>query len=385
MNSFYKPLMTAMAIALTTVACTKSIAPPSRTPVPLQAIQNQATLQLLSSVQVANANRTNANPKDMLDLQVAIADNSLIVATQSGVVQAFVAGQPAWRVQIGEPIVSGVAFDKASQTALVGTRFGKIVALDGETGTVRWQQSLSGTVLTPALVAGNRVLLSANDGVMYGLNLQSGAIIWQLSTQNPLMSMRGAAKPLRLDNDTVLFGTADGRIHALRHESGTPLWTRRVGSAITGQIGDVDGTPLVIGNYLYVTSYSGQLAGFDMATGQTMFTVRDFASLHPVVYYDGQLVGVDNDGVIVAFHALTGERLWQSTAIKFRKPSAPVNIGNYVAFGDYEGVVHLFDKNGNITARTQLPRKGRITSLQAHNNQLYAQTVDGQAAVWQVQ
>lgn len=392
---FYGLRLVAVGVAasLAVVGCTRGIEPPSRKPVALVPLaQSQASLQPIFSTQAISGGRfgrSSRSSDEMLDLQMGVAEDTIIVASSAGVVQAFASGQPAWRVSLDEPIVSGVAFDASSQTALVGTRSGQIVALDGETGAIRWRQTLGASVLTPALIAGNRVLLSANNGILYGLNLQSGAIIWQFSTQKPNISVRGAAKPLRLDANTALFGTADGRIHAVSGDSGRPLWTRRVGVAVggsdVGRMSDVDGTPLVVGNHLYVTSYSGNLVGFDMATGQVLFAVRDFSSIHPVAHQNGQLVGADSDGMIYGFDATTGERLWQNNALKFRKPSAPVQIGNYVAFGDYEGVVHLFNQAGDIVARTQLAGKGQIVSLQASQNRLYAQSADGQATVWQVQ
>ena len=323
---------------------------------------------------------------DVLDLQIAHEDNLVIAASRAGTVTAFVDGSVAWSVMLDEPITSGVAYHHDSRTAVVSTRSGQVVALDADSGAKRWQVGLNATVLTPAIIHTNRILLSANDGVLYGLNLQNGNKVWQFSTQNPAVSVRGAAKPLLLDGKTALFGTADGRIHALNAETGTPLWTRRVGVAIGGsdakRMSDVDGTPLVVGNRLYVTSVSGSFAGFDMSTGQTMFVNRDFASVHPVAAFGDILVGVDNKGIIYGFNPITGEKLWLNNALTHRKPSNPVVIGEYVAVADYEGVVHLLNLQGNLVGRTNLKNKSRIASLQVQGNRLYAQSVDGQLAIW---
>lgn len=194
---------------------------------------------------------------------------------------------------------------------------------------------------------------------------------------------------MRLDGNSALFATADGRIHAVASDSGTPLWTRRVGVAVggsdVGRMSDIDGTPLVVGNQLYVTSYSGNFAGFDMSTGRTLFTVRDFPTSRAVAHLNGVLVGADTGGIVQGFNAQTGERLWRNNALTHRKPSNPVAIGNFVAVGDYEGVVHLFNATGDLVGRAQSRDKGQITSLQAIGNRLYAQTATGQAMVWQVQ
>lgn len=389
-----KLLLVGVVSALTLMGCGKSTKAESTKPVKLIAIDNpMAVLSPVLTTELPSAGafsrQDKLHKKDTPALQVAIDDTHLIGASTSGSVVAFEMGNRTWSVNVGEPIVSGVAYDKASQIAIVGTRSGRIVALDSETGSVRWEQSIGASVLTSALIAGNRVLVSANDGIVYGLNLQNGTPIWQFSTQNPNVSVRGTAKPLRLDGNTALFGTADGRIHAVLIDQGRPLWTRRVGVAIggndVGRMSDVDGTPLVVGNQLYVTSFSGNFVGFDMSTGRQLFSVRDFVSTHPLAHQDGVLVGVDGKGMIYGFDGQTGARLWENNALKYRKPTSPVAVGDFVAVGDYEGVVHLFNKDGNLVGRSTIKGKAPIVSLVVYGNRLSAQSADGAIAVWQVQ
>ncbi len=391
-QSHTRLLVVAMAVAsLSLAGCGKTTKSESKKPAKLVQVESvQAQFSPIFSVELPSAGKLKHRgvaKKDILRLQVAGDNQFLLAASSSGIVSAYQAGQLAWSADVGEAIVSGVAYDASGQVVVVGTRSGKIIALDSQTGEQRWTQNLGATSLAPALIAGNRVLVSANNGVIYGLNLRTGANVWQFTTQLPNVSVRGMAKPLRLDGSTAVFGTSNGRIHALSIDKGQPLWTRRVGVAIggsdVGRMSDVDGTPLAVGSYLYVTSFSGNLSGFDMSTGQTMFTVRDFPSVHSVAYQNQTLIGVDIDGVVRGFDALTGGTVWTSDALKYRKLSNPVSVGNYVAIGDYEGVVHLFDSAGAIVGRTKT--KGRVVSLQAQGNELYAQTQEGQVVVWQVQ
>lgn len=379
-----------VGLVLALWGCSSSIKPPPKTPVPLVAIDDvQVVLNPIfaTKLSVSGLGQSRAlHAKDTPALQVAADEKQYIVANALGKVEAYDAGQTLWSVNLGEPIVSGVSYDKAGQIVLVGTRLGNMIALDSQTGSIRWKQSLESTSLAPALVAGNRVLISANNGIIYGLNLQNGTIIWRFNTQNPMMSVRGTATPLRLDGATALFGTADGRIHALSIDQGRPLWTRRIGVGLGGaslSLTDVDGTPLVVDNQLYATSVSGHFMGFDMTTGRTLFTVRDFATIHPVVYQQGILMGVSTDGIVYGFNTQTGEKLWQNNALQYRKPTAPVVFGRFVAIGDFEGVIHLFSKEGDVVGRTAIAGKNRIVSLDVQNEKLIAQTHKGDVVAWQ--
>lgn len=392
MNTTKKLFFTSLVCALALAGCSKAVKPESKKPVALVAIDQQQAK--LTPVFVTNlpssrkfSRQDKLHKKDIPALEVASDDSHLFAAATSGAVEGFEFGKKLWSVNVGEPITSGVAYDRFAQVVLVGTRLGRIVALDAQTGSVRWEQKLGATSIAPALIAGNRVLISANDGVIYGLNLQNGTQIWQFNTQNPAISVRGIAKPLRLDGSTALFGTADGRIHALEIDQGKPLWTRRIGVAIggsdVGRMSDVDGTPLVVGNYLYVTSFSGNFMGFDMSTGRTLFTIRDFASTHAVAYQNGILAGVDTTGMVHGFNRMGG-RVWQNNALKHRKPTAPVVFGNFFAVGDLEGFVHLFDKEGNLVARTAIKGKNPIISLAVQNGRLIAQTSTGDIVAWEL-
>lgn len=325
-----------------------------------------------------------ASKKDVVDLQVVQVGGGLIAASRGGVVSLFNDQQAAWSVDLKDVITSGVASNQSGSVAIVGTHSGKVIAINAQSGVIVWEKALPTSSLTPALIMNDRVLLSGNNGILYGLDLKTGAMVWQFSIQNIDMSVRGAAKPLYLDEHTALFGTADGRIHAINPETGTPLWTRRVGMATGGSVvermSDVDGAPLVADRYLYVTSFSGQLAGFDMSTGRLMFA-GDIPSVKSPAILGEALIVIGINGDVKAFNRLTGEVLWLNENLKHRKLTNPVSVGNYIAVGDYEGVIHLFDINGNIVSRAE--SKGQLTSLQVVGNRLYAQSASGVVSVWQ--
>lgn len=319
------------------------------------------------------------------NLQPVLHEGWLMAANSAGLVHGYRQGELVWTVNAHEPIASGVAFDELSQTAVIVTRFGNVVAVDAQTGNVRWQTRLPTSVQSQGLIAGNRVLLSATNGKIYALHLQTGQMVWQFATQRTAIGIQGAAKPLRLDGTTAVFGAADGRIYAIDIDQGSALWSRRVGVAgTTGlQMSDVDGTPLVVGNTLYATSASGELAAFDLGTGQTRFSAHGFDSSASLVPFGSVLVGISDRGILTGFDPQSGKKLWENNALTCRSPSNSVTVGQYVAVGDGEGYLHLFDQNGDLVGRTKL--KGGIASLQVQDNVIYTQTKEGVVAALRVQ
>jgi outer membrane protein assembly factor BamB len=372
-------------MATAVIGCNRGIKPVVNDPVKLvQIAQPISVLQPVFSTDVGNKN---VSKKDPLDLQVGYGNTQIVTASRGGDLVGFdKAGQRLWSVDVGDQITGGVAIDELSQTAIISTRGGLVMAFDSATGAQRWQQQLSGSVLTPALISNNRVILSANDGFLHGLSLQNGQSVWQFATQVPAISIRGSAAPTLLDAKTALLATADGRLHAITVDNGLPLWSRRVGvgtgSSEVERMSDVDGMPIVDNNQLFAISYSGQLLGIDLASRQVMF-VNELASLKALAVNNQQVIATSLDGKVVAYNRSNGQVLWESEELAYRHLTNPVMIGNYIAVGDFDGVVHLFDPaTGKIVSRVQT--KGVLTNLQIQGSRLMTQSTSGQVAIWQL-
>lgn len=319
--------------------------------------------------------------------RVAYDNNGYVNALADGSVQAFDGqGKVLWSIKLKQGLMSGVALDEQSRVAVVSDSKGGIIALDRMTGKVIWQTPLDTVTLSPALISQNRVITLGNDGKISALSLESGAPIWTFNTQNPNLSVRGSATPILFNRNTVLVSTADGRIHALNIDNGVPIWSKRFGiskgSSDIEKISDVDATPVLDGNMLYVVSYSGQLVAADMASQQLSF-VKELASLKSVGTDASQVYATSLDGELVAMDKMTGTVNWQTDNLSYRGLSNAVSIGNYVVVGDAMGYLHVYDRtSGTLVDRKQA--KSNVAVLQFINNRLIAQSANGAFSVWQV-
>ena len=60
----------------------------------------------------------------------------------------------------------------------------------------------------------------------------------------------------------------------------------------------------------------------------------------------------DAEGVVSALDKASGSALWKNDKLSLRRTSKPYVFGNYVAVGDYEGYVHLLNRDdGGFAAR----------------------------------
>lgn len=137
---------------------------------------------------------------------VAADDGSVpgLTLVRSGVLRAFDAmGRQLW--QLPGPSPAGVV---VLGGAVYVTRDGGVTAVDGSTGTVRWQAALPVQQLPP--VTDGRVLLVALGGDVAALDLRTGAVLWRapLPTGHPrLLGFDGLLLALAEDgSDIVVLG-----------------------------------------------------------------------------------------------------------------------------------------------------------------------------------
>lgn len=320
-------------------------------------------------------------------LQVVSDSGGFVSAASNGIVTAISPqGQTQWQISLPHTITGGVSLDNTDGNVLVSDREGNVIALERTTGKTRWQTRLASPVMSPVLVSGARVVALSNSGVVTGLDRQTGQVVWQFATQNPNLSLRGAASPIALDATTALVATADGRVHGITLANGTPLWSRRIsqvrGASDIDRLADIDATPVFEGTTLYVVSYSGQLLAVDLATGQLLFS-QDIASLKSVALDGDSLYATTLDGKLLCLDKVTGDLRWQSDTLSYRGLSNAVATPRAVLVGDVYGYIHAFDKATGKPIDRQQTRHA-VTHLQRDGNRLLATDNDGSFSVWQV-
>lgn len=320
-------------------------------------------------------------------LQVASDTSGFVSASSNGIVTAInPQGQTQWQISLPNAITGGVSLDNTNGSVLVSDRAGKVIALERTTGKTHWQTQLASPVMSPVLVSGARIVALSNSGVVTALDRQTGQVVWQFATQNPNLSLRGAASPIALDATTALVSTADGRVHGITLANGAPLWSRRIsqvrGASDIDRLADIDATPVFEGTTLYTISYSGQLVAVDLATGQLLFT-QDVASLKSVALDGDSLYATTLDGKLLCLDKVTGTLRWQSDTLAYRGLSNAVATPRAVLVGDVYGYIHAFDKaTGNPIDRQQA--RHAVTHLQLEGSRLLATDNDGSFSVWQV-
>ncbi|ESK39651.1 outer membrane assembly lipoprotein YfgL [Acinetobacter nectaris CIP 110549] len=350
-------------------------------PNPLPKLVQAKTLQQVFSEHVSATNKN-----DPLRLQIAVDNGTLFfIDPKKDTVEAFQGNKRLWATRISKHETLSAGAVAGNGMVIVGNQKGQLFGLDEATGAVKWTSQLSGPIITPSYIQQGRVITVTNDGNVYAHDVSSGQQLWTYRLPTVALSLRGQAAPTQLDPNTVLIGTANAYVYGIDVVSGMPRLQRRVavaeGSTDVQRLNDIDGDPVMMGQFMVTTSYQGQVTVTDLQQQQVVWSDNASSNKRPEVTQDAVYI-TTMDGKIIAYGLLTGEKLWENDQLLHRNLSNPVLLGSDLVVGDFDGALSLLDPStGKIIGRSMT--KGDVTSLRVVDNQLYVSTQKGALSVWQ--
>lgn len=321
---------------------------------PVVAEQGLATLWSINTGKGTDGRR--------LSLVPAHQNGQLFVADARGMVTAVNAsdGRVLWQRDTGLPLSGG---PEVSGTRLVlGTTNGELLALTVADGSELWRAQVGSEILSIPRLAGEQVILHTLNDSIFGFNATSGEELWHYDFQAPILTLRGSSTPLIL-GDHALVGVSGGRLAKVELATGLPEWITTVtpprGRSELERIADLNATPVVAGQTIYVAAYNGDLAALDLTSGAVLWR-RALSSYAGLTLADDTLYVTDADDTVWAAKPDDGAGLWKQEALRYRILSAPAVVGNTVLVGDLEGYVHLLARgDGRLQGRVRLA-KGAI-------------------------
>jgi outer membrane protein assembly factor BamB len=175
-----------------------------------------------------------------------------------------------------------------------------------------------------------------------GFDRATGEALWRYQREAPEGFYVSEHAGLALSGDRLLTGFTDGVVVALDARDGSILWERDTTgdlqvSSDTIRFTDVDTTPVVIGETVYVASFAGGLYALERSSGSVRWMRDDLTGVVGIAEApDGRLILSSGDLGIVAARARDGEPLWK-TRIARGAPTAPIVEGDLILVGESEG------------------------------------------------
>jgi outer membrane protein assembly factor BamB len=323
---------------------------------------------------------TSGAKKYYLRLTPVIVDQTIFVADYDGKVAAINIhnGETIWKRNTRMNLTSGIGAQ--SGKLFIATENGKVIALRQKDGKRLWKTSVGSEILaTPTAVQGI-VLAKSMDGSLTALSQQDGRQLWRYRQDVPSLILHIASQP-KVSGNYVVAGFANGKLVGLDLHKGIPLWTQTIttpkGSTALEQMTDIDVSPVIKNDVIYIATYQGNIAALDLYSGK--FLWKHKMSSHSGICADHhQIYLSDEKSYVWAFDQNTGAVKWRQTQLENRTITAPALYGQYVVVADAKGYLHWLSKQtGEFVARNRLDGSEIFTPPVAKNGILYVYTRRG--------
>ena len=319
----------------------------------------------------------------------------------------------------------------------VGTRDGRVVAINSSTGTEQWAYTATSTIYTTPIVDGDLVYVGTYSGKVLALNTlarsqnltfpQQRYGEWKWDCPIDDAKSNAIVADLAMSEDALYVASSNGGVYSLDKGSGDENWKREHIPVLAEKLWT---SPVIQGDTLYVSTFDGHIYALSVETGELLdwsFEAEAGFASSPVIYEgviyvgsfdndlrairidDGELLWkfrggrcfwavplVDEgvvyagclDGKLYAIEAKTGEKLWEFDA---GKPivSSPVLMDNLLIVAAESGNVYVINREtgkGEPIKNPENDNKPTINakiraSLCAHEGLVYIRGEDNQLYV----
>jgi outer membrane protein assembly factor BamB len=317
----------ALGLALMLGACTSSRPPPT----PLEDYAQTLSARVVWQQAVGRVD---------FPLVPAVHDSLAFVAGGDGTVMAIDVdtGAIRWQAEAGGAIAAGVGSD--GRHAAVVTRRNELVVF--EAGRVLWRKRLPAAVVTPPLVAGERVFVLAVDRAVQAFDVLDGRPLWTL--QRPGDALTLAQSSVLMPFQNTLLAAQGGRLAGIDPLRGTVRW-EVVMAATRGtneieRLADLVGPALRDDNRICARAFQATVACADAARGVLLWQ-RNVGGLNAIGGDAERLFGADASDRINAWRVGSGDIAWVSERLLHRRLSGAAVLDRSVVFGDFQGLLHF--------------------------------------------
>ena len=281
---------------------------------------------------------------------------SYFVAGDDGTVLALDAatGAERWRTRINDKLSAGVGSD--GRYAAVVTRGNEVVVLDA--GREVWRKRVPSAVVTPPLVAGERVFVKGVDRAVIAFDVLDGRRLWTMQRPGDPLTLSQASVLAAFGNTLLVAqGAKLAGVDPLR---GTVQWEVPMasprGTNEVERLADLVGPLARVGDRVCARSFQSAVACADAAKGTVLWS-RNVGGLNAVASDADYVFGADASDRITAWRAANGDVAWTTEKYLYRGLSGALALGPTVVFGDSDGFVHFLSTTTG-DAQLRLPTDG---------------------------
>jgi outer membrane protein assembly factor BamB len=259
-------------------------------------------------------------------------------AKLTGVSRATLPDAPEllWNFNTGSPIMAAPV--ACNGVIVVGTVGGSLIGINSD-GTLKWKIATENGIEAPVLIEGRTAFAGNLDGTLLAVDLETGNIRWTYRTDNQIM---GSPSLYKADGKSVLLvGSYDYYLHGVDPETGRGLWKYETFNYINGACALYQGKAVFGG-------CDGLIHMVDAATGKELASleISTYVASSACIDGDHAFVG-DYDGRFSAVDLRAQKISWMFENKEANLPfiGSPAVRGNHVFIGNRDKFMYCLNKS----------------------------------------
>jgi outer membrane protein assembly factor BamB len=242
-----------------------------------------------------------------------------------------------WSANLGKPIKAGAAV--AGGRVFVGDDAGIVHALDAATGKPAWTFKTEGSIEATPLVLDGVIFIGSSDANFYALDAATGVLKWKYETGDKVLGGANHAKNPNGDGQWILVGSYDSNLHCIDAATGKAVWTHATDNYING-------TPALLptGEVLF-GGCDANIHILQLGDGKERLQVESEAYIASSVAVADGIGYVGNYGnLVLAIDVKAGEVRWKFRDRNFPYFSSAAVTEDRVIIGGRDKRLHCIDR-----------------------------------------
>jgi outer membrane protein assembly factor BamB len=271
---------------------------------------------------------------EAIESSAAIAGGAVYVGVQGGALLALdlETGALRWSYETGSEIGESSPC-VASGLVYVGDLGGTVHAVNASDGKAAWTFKTRTEVKASPVVTAGKVLVGSYDQHLYALDARTGAKAWAFETEGQVHATAAVAQGM------ALVTGCDALLRAIRVADGRELFHVSSG-------GYTGASPAVAGERAYYGTFECEVLCVDLAARKVLWRYKPAQRQFP--FYSSAAVDQDlvvlggRDKLVHALEAATGKPRW-TFPTKGRVDSSPVLAGGRAYIGSADGRLYALE------------------------------------------
>lgn len=291
------------------------------------------------------------------------ARDRIFQGTSQGKLYAFdSSGRLHATYDAGEAIEATPAVDSAKGEVYVAVVDGSVHALDALTLERRWKSDIGHAFRTAPILTDDAIFLAAEDDYISAISREDGGELWAYRRPpGEAFAVAGQAG-IRLVDGRLYTGFSDGVVVSLEPTDGSVLWEIDTSGDVDDvesnrpTFADIDTTPAVVGDQVFVASYAGGIYALSKSNGTLEWRDESFTGVVRLAAAGPWLIALSARHGVAAIEPLERKLMWRRPVERGAPTSVQVLEDRAIMFyGESRGsMVAVSIRDGRELARLDM-------------------------------